>query len=223
MSRRAGHRSSCRMTHHVAGDAQSQLAGSTPNSIATNSPEPLSAASATGPLPSGSTGGYVIGIDPGLLATGYAVLAYPDARVCEAGIVRGGRGTLPQRLQTIHQGVVEVLEQYHPAEMALEELYSHYERPRTAILMGHARGVICLAAALHAVPIFSYAATHVKRMITGSGRSPKIQMQQAICRELRLPKLPQPADVADALAIALCHVYARRRPLLPDNVVVYNQ
>ena len=91
--------------------------------------------------------------------------------------------------------------------MAIEELYSHYERPRTAILMGHARGVICLAAAQADLPVVSYAATQVKRMLTGNGRAPKSQMQQAICHEFALASPPEPPDVADAMAIALCHHY----------------
>ena len=97
--------------------------------------------------------------------------------------------------------------------LAIEELYSHYERPRTAILMGHARGVICLAAAQADLPIHSYAATQVKRVLTGNGRAPKTQMQQAICHEFGLAAPPEPPDVADAMAIALCHHYLARQPL----------
>ena len=94
--------------------------------------------------------------------------------------------------------------------MAIEELYSHYERPRTAILMGHARGVICLAASQAGVPIEHYGATQVKKMLTGSGRAPKSQVQMAICREFGLPQAPDPPDVADALAVALCRVHFGR-------------
>jgi len=93
--------------------------------------------------------------------------------------------------------------------MAIEELYSHYARPRTAILMGHARGVICLAAAQAGIPVKHYAATQIKRILTGSGRAPKSQVQRAIQRELSLPALPEPPDVADALAAALCHYYLK--------------
>ena len=96
--------------------------------------------------------------------------------------------------------------------MAIEELYSHYARPRTAILMGHARGVICLAAAKAGVPIKHYSATQIKRILTGSGRASKSQVQRAIQRELALPSLPSPPDVADALAVALCHHYLKDKP-----------
>jgi crossover junction endodeoxyribonuclease RuvC len=94
--------------------------------------------------------------------------------------------------------------------MAIEELYSHYERPRTAILMGHARGVICLAAAQANVPVVSYSATQIKRLLTGNGRAPKSQMQRAICHEFGLASPPEPPDVADAMALALCHLFLQR-------------
>ena len=99
-----------------------------------------------------------------------------------------------------------------PNVMAIEQLYSHYARPRTAILMGHARGVICLAAAQAGIPVIHYASTQVKRILTGAGRADKSQMQRAIQRELGLPQLPEPADVADALAVALCHFYLKDKP-----------
>ena len=146
----------------------------------------------------------VLGIDPGLNITGYGVLERSAAgpKVCEAGVVRGRtRGSLAARLAEIHEGVVEVIAGLKPSVMALEELYSHYERPRTAILMGHARGVICLAAANSGMTIHSYAATQVKRLLTGSGRAPKNQMQNAICREFGLSSPPEPPDVADGKVI----------------------
>jgi crossover junction endodeoxyribonuclease RuvC len=98
-----------------------------------------------------------------------------------------------------------------PEAVALEELYSHYDRPKTAILMGHARGVIVLAAAQAGVPVTAYASTQVKKILTGAGRAPKLQMQLAIQRELGLREAPEPADVADALAVALCHYYLSKR------------
>jgi crossover junction endodeoxyribonuclease RuvC len=91
--------------------------------------------------------------------------------------------------------------------MAMEQLYAHYAHPRTAILMGHARGAFLLAAAQRNVPVISYASTKVKRLVTGSGRAGKPQVQHAVARELGLTTLPEPHDVADALAVALCHLY----------------
>ena len=157
----------------------------------------------------------ILGIDPGLNVTGYGVLETGDGglRLCEAGIIRGKtRGSLTARLVDVHEGVAEVIAGFDPAAMALEELYSHYERPRTAILMGHARGVICLAATQAGVPVVHYSATQVKKILTGSGRAPKSQVQQAIRRELGLAEVPEPHDVADALAIALCHYYLKDKP-----------
>lgn len=159
-----------------------------------------------------------LGIDPGLNTTGYAVVEGSGGRIelVEAGVVRGReRGSLAGRLKEIHDGVCDVIRSLKPAALSIEELYSHYERPRTAILMGHARGVICLAAAQHDMTIHSYAATQVKRLLTGSGRAPKNQMQNAICREFSLSAPPEPPDVADAMAIALCHIYLSRKIACP--------
>jgi len=158
----------------------------------------------------------ILGIDPGLNITGYGVIE-PLARgfcVIEAGVVRGkSRGSLQKRVKEIHDGVSDVIASLKPEAVAVEELYSHYDRPKTAILMGHARGVIVLAAAQAALPMHAYAATQVKKILTGAGRAPKSQMQIAIQRELGLREPPEPADVADALAVALCHCYLSKLPL----------
>jgi crossover junction endodeoxyribonuclease RuvC len=163
----------------------------------------------------------VVGVDPGLNVTGYAVVE-PSPRgafVVEAGVIRPGAGckTLGQRLAWIHRGIVEVLEAFPPGALALEQVHSHVSYPRTAILMGHARGVIVLAAAQRETPVFGYAATRIKKTLTGSGRAPKAQVQHAIMAELGLDRLPEPHDVADACAIALCHYHiSRNRRLLQD-------
>lgn len=154
----------------------------------------------------------ILGIDPGLNITGYGVLEVDAGRLrlCEAGVVRGkSKGSLTKRLLEIHEGVCEVIASLHPNAMSLEELYSHYARPRTAILMGHARGVICLAAAKADIPVTHYSATQIKRILTGSGHASKSQVQRAIQRELALAAPPEPPDVADALAAALCHYYLK--------------
>jgi crossover junction endodeoxyribonuclease RuvC len=107
----------------------------------------------------------------------------------------------------IFAGVADVIANFQPTVVSLEQLYSHYQRPRTAILMGHARGVICLAAEQAGIPVASYSATQVKKILTNNGRAGKAQVQRAVQQELRLGQLPEPPDVADALAIALCHYY----------------
>lgn len=160
----------------------------------------------------------ILGIDPGLHITGYGVLQVGPIRplVCEAGIIRtadDGATDMAERLVSVYNGLVEVLDQYQPEVMVIEQLYAHYNHPRTAILMGHARGVIFLAAAQRKVPVISYNATRIKKTVTGSGRAPKDQMQRTIQRELGLANLPDPPDVADALAAALCHYYQQKWPL----------
>lgn len=156
----------------------------------------------------------VLGIDPGLNVTGYAVLE-PSARgpwVLEAGVIRGGGSTvaLGRRLETIHRGILELIEAFAPEAVALEQVHSHSNHPRTAILMAHARGVIMLAAALRGLPVHGYAPTRIKKVLTGSGRAPKEQMQHAVRAELGLDRLPEPHDVADACAVALCHYQIAR-------------
>jgi crossover junction endodeoxyribonuclease RuvC len=156
----------------------------------------------------------ILGVDPGLNITGYGVLEVSRARirVCEAGVVRGRtKQSLAARLAEIRTGIAEVIAALKPQAMAVEQLYSHYKHPRTAILMGHARGVICLAAAEAELSFAAYSATQIKKVLTGNGRAPKSQMQLAIQRELALTKVPDPPDVADALAVALCHYYLRVR------------
>jgi crossover junction endodeoxyribonuclease RuvC len=158
----------------------------------------------------------ILGIDPGLERTGYGVVELPAGvgapRLIEAGVIRTTRtDTLPVRLAEIQAGLASVLEEFKPQAMAVEELYSHYGHPRTAILMGHARGVALLAAAQAGVPVASYGATHIKKALVGSGHAGKEQMQRAIQSHFGLKNPPQPADVADALAVALCHAHRTTR------------
>lgn len=152
----------------------------------------------------------VLGIDPGLNVTGYGVLAIQAGHfsLIEAGVVRSRRtDDFPDRLVSIYDGIVDVIRSLNPTVIGIEELYSHYARPQTAIIMGHARGAICLAAAKESVPLRSYAATQIKKVLTGNGRAPKTQVQLAVARQLDLVKPPDPPDVADALAIAMCHYF----------------
>jgi len=127
----------------------------------------------------------------------------------EAGTIDSGdiHDPLPLRLRRLFEELNDLIADHKPDVMALEQLYSHYEHPRTAILMGHARGVICLAAGMHGVPLHHYAATQVKSALTGNGRASKEQIQQVVRRTFGLPETPRPPDVADAVAIAMCHLY----------------
>ena len=133
--------------------------------------------------------------------------------IVEAGVIRSHRSdSIEKRLQSLYKGLIEVIDSLKPGAMALEDLYAHYERPTTSILMGHARGVLCLAAAEAGIAVSHYKPTQVKRVLTGNGRAPKPQVQWAIMQQLGLPTLPDPPDVADALAIAACHYFLSRNP-----------
>ena len=152
-----------------------------------------------------------LGVDPGLVVTGYGILEQDSGkiRLVEAGTIESGstQAPLPTRLRKLFEEMNDLIEEHRPDVMALEQLYSHYEHPRTAILMGHARGVICLAAGVHDIPLHHYAATQVKSALTGNGRASKEQIQQMVRRTFGLLQTPRPPDVADAVAIALCHLY----------------
>jgi crossover junction endodeoxyribonuclease RuvC len=164
-------------------------------------------------------GQRILGVDPGLQITGYAIveIGVQKPLVCEAGLIRSAEGRTPadmaQRVRNLYDSIVSVLDQFRPQVVVVEQLYAHYQHPRTAILMAHARGVIFLAAAQRQLPLISYNATRVKKTITGNGRAPKDQVQRTIQRELGLRELPEPPDVADALAVALCHYYMQRLPI----------
>ncbi|MCU0706560.1 MAG: crossover junction endodeoxyribonuclease RuvC, partial [Fimbriiglobus sp.] len=153
-------------------------------------------------------------LDPGLETTGYGLLDLTPAgpRVVEAGVIRSAAGRDPadmgDRVKSLYDGLLEVLDQWQPAAVAVEQLFAHVEHPRTAVLMAHARGVYFLAAAQRGIPVFSYGAAQVKKAVTGHGRAGKEQMQHAVMRELGLHEPPEPHDVADALAIALCHAFS---------------
>ncbi len=153
----------------------------------------------------------VIGIDPGLHVTGYGVVERrkDGAQLLEAGVIRPTHargGNLPARLQSLFEGVRDVMEEFRPAMMCLEDVYSHVAFPRTSILMGHARGVICLAARLARVPVVNLPAKRIKQSVTGNGNASKLQVQRAVQNYFSLGRLPCPSDVADALAAALCYL-----------------
>ena len=153
----------------------------------------------------------VIGIDPGLNITGYGVLDDLNGRlsVVEIGVIRTKISQpTEERLKIIAHDLEEIISQFQPDQMAVEELYSHYNHPKTAIIMGHARGVIFLKAAEAKIEVISYSATRIKNSITGHGRASKEQMQLMIKSTLGLSEVPEPADAADAVAAALCHIQA---------------
>ncbi len=149
----------------------------------------------------------ILGIDPGLQVCGYACLQVErgEEKLIEAGVIRTERDdAMEQRLNRIAEDAESLLRSFTPEVVAVEELYSHYAHPRTAILMGHARGVILQKCAEAAIEVRSFSATRIKKSITGNGRASKEQIQRTIQTILCLSELPEPNDVADAIAAAMC-------------------
>ncbi|MCA9060293.1 MAG: crossover junction endodeoxyribonuclease RuvC [Planctomycetaceae bacterium] len=154
-----------------------------------------------------------LGIDPGLNRTGYALIERTSQGpvLREGGIIQSTQGaSLQHRIHEIGCGIREVLEELRPSVVAIEQVFSHTQNVKTALLLSHARGAILMTIADAGLPVTHFSATQIKRLLTGSGRAPKEQMQHAIKAELRLPELPEPHDVADASAIALCLYHSVR-------------
>jgi len=149
----------------------------------------------------------VLGVDPGLNITGYGVVevSRSGAAIVEAGTIRPDAGAgMAGRIAQIHAELSQILAELRPDAAAVEKLYAHYKHPRTAILMAHARGAVLLACHAAGVSVHDLPSTHVKKNLTGNGHASKAQMQRAIQMVFSLDQPPEPPDVADALAIALC-------------------
>lgn len=148
----------------------------------------------------------ILGIDPGLRTTGYGVIDVGTgrARLVEAGVVTPNtKSSLERRLQDLHDGMTAVVIATRPSAIVIEELYTTYKNPLTAIMMGHARGVLCLTGAQHGVPVHTLAHSLVKRSLVGSGAARKEQVNRMVSQLLGLRNRPEPNDVSDALALAL--------------------
>jgi len=151
----------------------------------------------------------VLGIDPGLSVTGYGLVdsAGRKPRLIEAGIIRSSTSRpLERRLLELYEGLEEVVGEFVPDVFSVEELYSHYRHPKTAVIMGHARGVLFLVAGRKDIPVFSYSATRIKKSLTGEGRATKEQIASMIYRTVDCSDVTIQSDVTDAIAAALCHI-----------------
>ena len=149
----------------------------------------------------------ILGIDPGLQTCGYALINADNSgdALVEAGTVQtDSNASLETRLNQIADDFESLLKDLYPALVAVEELYSHYDHPKTAILMGHARGVILQKCAEAKIEVKSFNATKIKKSLTGNGRASKQQVQRTIQTLLALLHPPEPDDIADATAAALC-------------------
>lgn len=154
-----------------------------------------------------------LGIDPGLNRTGYALIERtargPVLR--EGGVIQSTRSlTLHQRVHEIGVGLREVLAELKPEIVAIEKIFSNAQNVKSALLLAHARGAILMMIADAGIPVVHYTPAEIKRLLTGSGKAPKDQIQHAIRAELKLAELPEPNDVADASAVALCLYHSVR-------------
>jgi len=160
----------------------------------------------------------VLGIDPGLNLTGYGCIESPRAAaspaLVEAGVFRlKSTADIAHRLEQLFDDLSELLDALRPDVMAVEQLFAAYRHPRTAILMGHARGVVLLCAKQRRIELCEYPATEVKKAVTGNGHAGKLQMQRAVQSFFNLETLPTPSDVADAIGIA----YTAMNRNVPDD------
>ena len=152
----------------------------------------------------------ILGVDPGLQRTGYGVVDASAGRIkmVEAGVITTSPGDgISLRVLDIYRNISDIIRESSPSVLVLEKLYSHYKHPATSILMGHARGVVCLACGMHKVKLVNYASTRIKKAITGNGHAGKHQVQEMVKTILRLIKTPEPADVSDALAMAISYAF----------------
>lgn len=149
----------------------------------------------------------ILGIDPGTAITGYGLIEHIGSkhRLIEYGVIKSkGIEELAVRLNEIYLGISHIIDEYKPDHMAVEELFFN-KNTKTALAVGHARGVIILAGHMKGLPIFEYTPLQVKQSVVGYGRAEKQQVQYMVKTILNLGIIPKPDDAADALAIAICH------------------
>lgn len=150
----------------------------------------------------------IVGVDPGTAVTGYGVVAQTRggaASLLECGVIRTEAGRpLPNRLREIFEGVNDVLERHDAESLAIESVF-YGKNVRTTVVLGHARAAAMLAGALRGLSVVEYTPAEVKNAIAGTGRATKEQVQYMVQQMLRLRTVPEPADAADGVAVALCH------------------
>lgn len=157
----------------------------------------------------------ILGIDPGTATTGYGIVELKGNKYTSVafGVIKTSPDLpLENRLFLIHSETERLIKTYRPSEVAIEELFFN-KNVRTALAVGHARGVILLAASQQATPVFEYTPLQVKQGVVGYGRAEKKQVQFMVKTILGLDKMPKPDDAADALAIAICHGNCASSPL----------
>lgn len=154
----------------------------------------------------------ILGIDPGSQITGYGVIdsdGNHNALVAEGVIRTRSMRSFPEKLRLIHEGILEVLDVHHPGQMVVESLF-YATNVKSALKLGHVRGVALLAGVTRGIPVHEYSPLEVKQAVVGYGRADKQQVQRMVAILLELASPPEPDDAADALAIAICHAHQLR-------------
>lgn len=154
----------------------------------------------------------ILGIDPGSNCTGYGVIEKEGEalKLINFGTIKlDSQDSFPKRLKKIKHHIADIIKSLQPQVMAIEGLF-YAKNVKSALKLGHVRGVILLVAVEEELPVFEYSPLEVKSAITGYGRADKHQVQQMVKRLLRLQDIPQPEDAADALALAICHAHSEK-------------
>jgi crossover junction endodeoxyribonuclease RuvC len=154
----------------------------------------------------------VLGVDPGTLTSGYGMVVEEDHKlfhVVSGGISPSAKQPFPRRLKKIYEELEKIIDKHRPHVVVIEDLFVS-KNIKSALKLGHARGVAILAAMNAGLPVFEYSPLEVKQAVVGHGKAEKKQVQLMVKALLELPKVPHPADAADALAAAICHIHASR-------------
>jgi len=154
----------------------------------------------------------ILGVDPGTIRMGFGIIEQNGNQytAIDFGCLKlSSRQSFTERLKRIYDELLRVIEEYHPDEFAIEDLF-YAENAKVAIKMGHARGVALLAAVNSQIPTAEYSPKEIKQSVAGNGAASKQQIQRMVMQLLGLRVAPEPFDVSDALAVALCHLHRRR-------------
>ena len=154
----------------------------------------------------------ILGIDPGSIKTGYAVIKGKESRLGleTGGFIKLSSGlSFPEKLDRINSRVTSLIENHHPDALVVEGLF-YQKNVKSALKLAHVRGVVLLAAARAGLPVYEYSPGEIKMAVSGNGRATKNQVRKMVMRILRVPSLPDSDDASDAMAAAICHAHSLR-------------
>jgi crossover junction endodeoxyribonuclease RuvC len=158
----------------------------------------------------------ILGIDPGFKATGYGVIDCDDNNSAKISLLEAGTiepkssEPFPNKIEKVYKNLDAIIQEYSPAVMVLEKLYSHYKHPTTACIMGHVRGAICLLCAHRKLKLVEYSVKRVRKSLLGNGGASKQQMQGAVAQFLKIDGNKLTLDSSDALGLAIGYAYGQR-------------